>query len=86
MLYYFCRPCISLLSSDKQFTDALGSFSSFISLLLMLQASYISLVAELVPCLFVWGFVVCWGFFFVLFQNIDPVSISPSCIEQDVNN
>lgn len=84
MLYYFCRPCISLLSSDKQFTDALGSFSSFISLLLMLQASYISLVAELVPCLFVWGFVVCC--FFVLFQNKDPVSISPSCIEQDLND
>lgn len=55
--------------------------SSCISLLLILQASYVSyVVAELVQCLFVWGFV---GFGVFCFQNKHPVSISWSCIEQD---
>lgn len=70
MLYYLCRLYISLLLSDKEFTDALRSYSSYISLLLILQASYVSyVVAELVQCLFVGGFVGFGVFCFVFKTN-----------------
>lgn len=75
MLYCLCRLYILLLPSDKEFTDALGSFSSIISLLLIFQAPYVSLVAELVQWIF-----------YLFFEDKDPISVSPSSIEQDLND
>lgn len=75
MLYYLCELYISLLLSKEEFTDVLESFSSFISLLLIPQASDTSLTCWTSP-----AFVCMCGCVTTLFsfQNKDSVSISCS--------
>ena len=82
MLYYFWRLHISLLSSDR-FTlrSTTRKFLLMRIFCWYFKASHRSLVAEWVQCLFVWG---CVGLF--CFQNKDPVSLSPSCIEQGLSD
>lgn len=75
MLYCLCELYISLLLSKKEFTDALGSFSSFISLLLIHQASSISFICWISSVFF--HMCGCVATLFS-FRNKDPVSVSCS--------
>lgn len=57
ILHYLCELYITLLLSKKEFTDALGNFSSFISLLFVPQvsnASFSCWTSPVFACVVVW--------------------------------